>query len=247
MSNSFLNTNFEWTPAVSIKNDLGQTIFSYTRTINVKSDQYFEVLVKFSKLVATNSIIEYHNPFSIFLKGFSNYYGIRGKLLNITKWDQEDNDKVNYFKNNFDDSPIFPKYCIKDISFNDSNRLFFYTLDFADTNKNVFENSDKIWNFDGYPQIRAVTDNTEMACIIAKNPAAWTSKTCYLTPGNNVTYNKTSNTAYLFVLNGPITINNSVQLNTDDVSKISSNTINITLPSNATEYATILIKESVDE
>lgn len=252
---TLFNTTFKWTPSVAVRNDNNEVIFNYSRTRDVKANEFFEITIKTSKVqssnsnaVVSNSVPVLHNPFSIFVKGHSNYFGIKGKFLNTSRWDPEDDSKVQFLKDNFADSPFFPNlYYMKNVNFNQENRLFFYTIDFADANKNVFEYSDKNWNFDGYPQIRAMVDNTEIACIMPKNPSNWKSKTCFLYPGETVTYTRTSSTAYLFVLSGPVIVNDSTELKTDDISKINSNSITFSVPNNNIEFSMLLIKESVDE
>lgn len=251
---AIFKTTLNWTPTVAVKNNSGEVIFNYSRNINVKANQYFEILLKTSKVESKNSnAVEVtrepirHDPFSIFIKSHTNYVGVKGKFLNISKWDPEDDAKVQFFKDNLSSSPLYPNlYYIKNITFNQENRMFFYTIDFSDANKNVFEDSDKNWNFDGYPQHRAMVDNTEMACIMPKDPSKWKSKSCFLYPGNSVTYTKTSSSAYLFVLSGPVIVNGSSELVTDDISNITSNTITFSVPTNRTEFSMLFIKESID-
>lgn len=239
-----INQNFDWTETKLVEDANNNLLFTYSRTTNVKNEQFFEVTLKSDQMIAASQTLVYHPEFHSFIKGYSNYFGSKGKVLNIGRWDPVDDDDIHFLQDNIESAPITPFYLATDINFDWENRLFYYAMDMANTTKNEIQSSDRIWSFNGYAHFESVGDGFEVACIMPANAGEWTSKTAFINPGQSVTYNNGAGTSYLFVTNGPVLINGVLELATDEIRKISSDSVIISVPENATSYATVIIRES---
>lgn len=238
-----LHANFQWTKSINVDNK-----FSYSRTINTTKENELLFDEKISTTIEknTNYDVVYHNEFKSFVLGTSNYLFVKGKFKRESVWDEENDEDMLFFKNNFENSPLYVKHTLSNINFDFENRKFTYNIDLNKTNKNkltVLPNPG--WALDLKTSFKPITKNSEMVCLLAKNIFDWNTIQSIISPGQSVQYNKLKSESYLFVSNGPVMINDSVLVKTDEVKKITSDNIKITAPKDKSTYSSIIIKESV--
>lgn len=239
-----INQTFNWTDPVFQEDSNGNRLFAYSRTKDVVDGQFFEVKMRGSAMqAAANREVIHHEEFRAFIKGFSNYNPIRGTMLNVSRWDEEQDEDVQYFYEHIDDAPIFPRHLTENISFDFEKRLYYNTISMDISVRNQIRPADKEWQFDGYPNFSALGNDFEIACIMPSDPSKWRTKTSVIDPGESVIFEKESSEAYLFAVGSDLLVNDHL-IERDEIRRIVSDQLEV--KNFGDRYTTVIYKEYID-
>lgn len=236
------SSRIKWSPLSKIDNE-----FAYLKAVDTVIGNYSQIDS------ASNEVLEsyyrdgvtFHDDYKILVQSSVNYIGAKGKFLLMNQWKPEHDADVEYFEQNFEQSPYALKELLTNVHFNWDERIFYRVIDLNLRVPDVWVNADVEWTFclGSLVRYEIAENDSKLVSITDKDKHSWKNKTMKMDQLSSIEYVKSPNAlmAYIIVLDGVAKIN-SIEVSQDYIARIESNSIVI----ENVDSPVLLIREKYD-